>query len=233
MNESVPISILARAPVAGFAKTRLSSVLGAERAASLAARLIERAVQTASQAATGSVTLWATPDASHPVFGELAVRYGVGLRRQSEGDLGARMHAAIAAANGPVLVIGTDCPGITAEHLSKAADVLRRGLDAVIFPAEDGGYGLIGMHAPHSGVFAGVDWGTARVLGQTRRRLKEGGLAWEEPVTVWDLDRPEDFKRLEETGPGWSNLIGPPVNNRENTGSAASKCPNGNDSPEK
>jgi rSAM/selenodomain-associated transferase 1 len=200
MNEPVLIAILARAPVAGFAKTRLIPVLGAERAALLAARLIERAVQTASQAAHGCVMLWATPDASHAIFAELAVRYGLGLRRQGEGDLGARMHAAIAAANGPVLVIGTDCPGITSEHLSKAADLLRRGLDAVIFPAEDGGYGLIGMRAPHAGVFEGVEWGTARVLGQTRQRLQELRLAWEEPVTVWDLDRPEDLERLSEPG---------------------------------
>ena len=200
MNELVPIAILARAPVAGFAKTRLIPILGAERAALLAARLIERAVQTASRAAPGAVTLWATPDAGHPHFAALAGRYGVALQRQREGDLGVRMHDAIAAANGPLLVIGTDCPGITAAHLSKAADILRRGLDAVIFPAEDGGYGLIGMRSPHAGVFEGVDWGTARVLGQTRRHLKELGLAWEEPVTVWDLDRPEDLERLSEPG---------------------------------
>ena len=200
MNESVPIAILARAPVAGFAKTRLIPLLGAERAAALAARLIERAAQTASQAAPAAVTLWATPDEGHPLFAQLAVRYGLALRRQREGDIGSRMHQAIAAANGPVLVIGTDCPGITAENLSKAADILRGGRDAVLFPAEDGGYGLIGMRAPHARVFEGVEWGTVRVLGQTRRRLKELGLAWEEPVPVWDLDRPEDLDRLSEIG---------------------------------
>ena len=198
MNEAIPIAILARAPVAGFAKTRLVPLLGAERAAALAARLIERAAQTASQAAPASVTLWATPDEGHPLFAQLAVRYGLALRRQREGDIGSRMHQAIAAANGPVLVIGTDCPGMTAEHLSKAADILRGGRDAVIFPAEDGGYGLIGMRAPHARAFEGVEWGTARVLGQTRRRLKELGLAWKEPVPVWDLDRPEDLERLSE-----------------------------------
>jgi rSAM/selenodomain-associated transferase 1 len=200
MNEPVPIAILARAPVAGFAKTRLIPLLGAERAAALAARLIERAAQTASQATPGGVTLWATPDEGHPLFGQLAMRHGLALRRQREGDLGSRMNEAIAAANGPILVIGTDCPGITAEHLRKAADILRRRRDAVLFPAEDGGYGLIGMRMPHAGVFEGVEWGTARVLGQTRRRLKELGLAWEESVQVWDLDRPEDMERLSEIG---------------------------------
>jgi uncharacterized protein len=201
------IAILARAPVAGFAKTRLIPALGAERAASLAARLIERAVETASQAALGPLTLWATPDGSHPLFSELVVRCGIGLRRQGEGDLGARMLDAIRAANGPALVIGTDCPAMTAEHLRKAAGILRRGLDAVMFPAEDGGYGLIGMRAPQAGAFAGADWGTARVLGQTRRRLQELGLAWAEPVMVWDLDGPEDLDRLSEIGLG--DLLAP------------------------
>jgi rSAM/selenodomain-associated transferase 1 len=202
MNERLSVAILARAPVAGFAKTRLIPVLGAERAACLAARLIERAAQTASRAALGPVTLWGAPDASHPLFAELAGRFFLGLARQSEGDLGARMLHPITAANGPALVIGTDCPVITSAHLCKAADVLRRGLDVVIFPAEDGGYGLIGMRAPCPGVFAGVDWGTARVLGQTRRRLQELGLAWEEPVPVWDLDRAEDLERLAQVGLG-------------------------------
>jgi rSAM/selenodomain-associated transferase 1 len=200
MSEAVPIAILARAPVAGFAKTRLIPLLGAERAAALAARLIERAAQAASQAAPACVTLWATPDEGHPLFAQLAVRYGLALRRQREGDLGSRMHEALASANGPVLVIGTDCPGFAAAHLRKAADILRGGRDVVIFPAEDGGYGLIGMRAPHARVFEGVEWSTARVLGQTRRRLKELGLTWEEPVPVWDLDRPEDLERLAEIG---------------------------------
>src|SRR5438045_1983195 len=61
-KEPVAIAVLAKAPVPGFAKTRLIPVLGADAAAAFAARLIERAVATACEAATGPVTLWATPD---------------------------------------------------------------------------------------------------------------------------------------------------------------------------
>ena len=110
------------------------------------------------------------------------------------------MYAAMAAAKGPALVIGTDCPALTANDLRKAAETVRRNTDAVIFPAEDGGYGLIGLRAPQRAVFETICWGTRRVLGATRRRFKELGLTWQEPVTLWDLDLPTDIDRLADLG---------------------------------
>jgi rSAM/selenodomain-associated transferase 1 len=200
MNEPVAIALLAKAPVPGLAKTRLIPVLGAERAALLAARLIERAAETASRSAVGPVTLWAAPDESDPLFQAVRVRHGLTLARQSEGDLGTRMRIAIAAANGPALVIGTDCPVLTSDHLQRAADILRRGTDAVVLPAEDGGYVLIGMRAQQPAIFETICWGSARVLGATRRRLKHLGLTWQEPVMLWDLDLPADIERLHAVG---------------------------------
>ena len=120
--------------------------------------------------------------------------------RQGDGDLGARMLAAIEAANAPALVIGTDCPALTSSHLRAAADILRAGSDAVVFPAEDGGYVLIGMRAPERALFSQVNWSTPGVMDETRRRLRERGLTWQEPVTLWDLDLPEDLERLREIG---------------------------------
>jgi rSAM/selenodomain-associated transferase 1 len=196
----VAIAILAKAPVPGFAKTRLIPALGAERAALLQARLIERAAMIASRSAVGPVTLWAAPDESDSLFQALRVRHGMTLARQSESDLGTRMLSAMAAANGPALVIGTDCPALTSDHLLRAADILRRGTDAVILPAEDGGYVLIGLRAPQAAIFEHMGWGTARVLGETRRRLKRQGLTWQEPVMLWDLDLPADIERLRAIG---------------------------------
>jgi rSAM/selenodomain-associated transferase 1 len=201
MTESVAIAVLAKAPLSGFAKTRLIPRLGATGAALLQARLIERAAATACTAAVGPVTLWAAPDANHPCFLAAQAR-GIALACQGSGDLGARMLAAFAAANGPALVIGTDCPSLTPEHLRTAADVLRSGSDVVLGPAEDGGYGLIGMRVPQPALFENMPWGTANVLTETRRRLKERGFRWQEPVTLWDVDRPEDLDRLRETGLG-------------------------------
>jgi len=196
MSDPVAIAVLAKAPIAGYAKTRLIPTLGADGAARLQERLIERAVATACTAATGPVTLYATPDARHPRLQELSQQYAVPLAEQCDGDLGARMLAAIAATNGPALVIGTDCPALTAAHLQQAADVLRNGSDAVVLPADDGGYVLLGMSEPQPALFSDMRWSTPAVMDETRRRLRERGLTWQEPVTLWDVDVPEDLARL-------------------------------------
>jgi rSAM/selenodomain-associated transferase 1 len=199
MAESTAIAILAKAPVAGLAKTRLVPVLGAEGAATLQARLIERTLSTAHAAALGPVTLWAAPDACHAVFQAAAARFGVRLAAQPAGDLGARMLAAIVAAAGPVLVIGTDCPALTGEHLHEAAAILRGGSEVVI-PAEDGGYVLIGMRAPEPALFSDMPWGSAQVIEETRRRLRALGRSWRELGELWDVDRPADLERLHAAG---------------------------------
>jgi rSAM/selenodomain-associated transferase 1 len=199
-DEPVAIAVLAKAPIPGFAKTRLIPVLGDDGAARLQARLIERAVATACAAGVGPVTLWATPDPTHAIFQALRTRHGVALATQGDGDLGARMLAAIAATHGPALVIGTDCPALTADHLRTAAAVLRNGGDAVVFPAEDGGYVLIGTQRPLPALFADMHWSTAGVMAETRQRLKMAGVSWQEPVTLWDVDLPADLQRLPDVG---------------------------------
>jgi len=198
MNEPVAVAVLAKAPVAGFAKTRLIPVLGADGAARLQEQLIKRAVATACDAATGPVTLWVTPDESHPAFQAIAARCGIALAAQGDGDLGARMLAAIVGANGPALVIGSDCPALTPAHLRAAADVLRGGTDVVVLPAEDGGYVLIGTRLPRSALFSDMRWSTPQVMADTRQRLRALALTWRELTTLWDVDVPEDLRRLEE-----------------------------------
>jgi uncharacterized protein len=198
--QPVAVAILAKAPLPGLAKTRLVPALGADGAAALQARFIERTVTTAQAAAIGPVTLWAAPDQNHPAFQTLSALFGVALARQPDADLGARMLAAVAAARAPVLVIGTDCPALTAEHLRDAADVLRDGCDAVVIPAEDGGYALIGMRKPQPSLFDGVPWSTATVMAETRRRLRTARLVWREPARLWDVDEPEDLARMRRVG---------------------------------
>lgn len=193
--EPVAIAVLAKAPVAGFAKTRLIPALGPARAAQLQVRLIERAVTTACAAGIGPVTVWATPDETDPTFQMLGAHHDVTLARQGDGDLGARMLAAVTATGGPTLVIGTDCPALTPAHLRIAANVLREA-DVVVCPAEDGGYVLIGMRAALPVLFAGMPWSTNDVMAETRRRLRQHKLIWQEPVTLWDVDVPADLKRL-------------------------------------
>jgi hypothetical protein len=167
------IAILARAPVPGLTKTRLIPSIGAHAAAKLQEAMTERTVLMALAARIGPVTLWCAPDPSHAAFRELAAQHKITLKREPEGDLGARMLAAFGA--DPTLVVGSDCPALKPEHFEAAAAALGEA-DVVLIPAEDGGYVLIGARAPQPGLFSGVSWGTATVLAETRARIAKLGL---------------------------------------------------------
>ncbi|PKO83801.1 MAG: hypothetical protein CVU17_06890 [Betaproteobacteria bacterium HGW-Betaproteobacteria-11] len=195
-TERIGVAIMARAPVLGKAKTRLIPALGAEGAANLQRWLMQRTVAMALVADVGPVSLWCAGDQMHPDF-RLCQAYGpVSLHAQPEGSLGHRMLAAArGAATEAVILIGTDCPVLTAGLLREAVAALTTQ-DAVIFPAEDGGYVLIGMRFPHPALFSDIDWGSEHVMTQTRRRLAALGWRWTEPVTLWDVDRPADYERL-------------------------------------
>lgn len=197
----VAIAILAKAPVVGLVKTRLIPAIGAHAAAVLQERLTERTVATAVAAGIGRVTLWCAPDPRHASFRELCVRQHVTLRPQPEGDLGQRMLAAIAANAGPTLVIGSDCPAFTPEHLRAAAAALHGGADVVLVPAEDGGYVLIGARTARRELFEGMMWGTASVLADTRERIAALGLTSTEFPPLWDVDTENDLARLERELP--------------------------------
>src|SRR5471032_2634599 len=133
----VAVAIMAKAPVPGLAKTRLIPSIGAHAVAVLQERLTERTVATALAATIGPVTLWCAPDPSHVSFRELVTRHKITLKRQPDGNLGQRMLAAMAASVSATLVIGTDCPALTAEHLRAAASALQDGAEVVLIPAED------------------------------------------------------------------------------------------------
>jgi len=199
--EPVTIAILAKAPIPGLTKTRLIPELGAHGAAVLQERLTERTVETAVASDTGPVTLWCAPELDHTAFQDLAARFPITLKRQPDGDLGERMLGAIAAAQGPALVIGTDCPAFEPAHLRAAADALRGGADIVIIPAEDGGYVLIGTRAPQPALFSAMPWGSSSVMVETRARLAVHHLAAVELAPLWDVDRPADLARMEREHP--------------------------------
>ena len=204
----VPVLVFTRTPVAGSVKTRLVPALGAQAAARLHAAMLRRTVATAVEADIGRVELWCSPSIEHPWLAEIAHGHGVALEQQSGDDLGMRMHHALCSAcgDGPgALLIGSDCPTLEREDLREAAGALRAGADAVLGPACDGGYYLIGVRRSDRGVFSGVEWGTAGVLDATRARLGLLGWRWHELAMRRDVDRPEDLSVLEgllETVPG-------------------------------
>jgi uncharacterized protein len=183
------VVVFARAPVPGRAKTRLVPRLGAWGAARLQARLTLR---TLGMARAFEVELHGT--SRHAFFRSTGVPFVLQRGR----DLGERMHHAIENAlrrHRAVIIVGTDCPVLGARDLRRAARLLRSS-DAVLAPAEDGGYALIGMRRSCRAAFEGIDWGTASVFAQTSSRLARTGLRWKTLRTVWDLDRPADLERL-------------------------------------
>ncbi|PSL16724.1 hypothetical protein CLV44_101122 [Marinobacterium halophilum] len=191
----VALAIMAKAPVPGFCKTRLMPALGAEGAARLQAWLLQHSLAVARASGLRPLQLWAAPDIEHPLFQALARPGDVRLQAQFGHDLGMRMLYVFTRAQGPLLLIGTDCPPLTPALLLECAACLETH-DAVFLPAEDGGYALIGLQQPQPELFVGIDWSTERVMAQTRERLTALGLRWQEPAVVWDLDRPEDLQRL-------------------------------------
>lgn len=200
---TISIQVFAKAPVPGQVKTRLVPRLGSQDAAALQAWLIERTLRTATTARLGTVELWCAPDRAHPFFEACARRYSLKLADQGKGDLGERMHRALARATrdgGLALLIGCDCPTLTGADLHAALHALEHGADLAFVPAEDGGYVLIGAGRAPVDIFAGVKWGTQRVMAQTRARMRRAGLKWTELAPRWDVDRPEDYDRLVSEG---------------------------------
>lgn len=206
-DDRVGVAILAKAPIPGLAKTRLIPHLGEDGAAALQRWLLQRTVATAVVADVGPVTLWCAPDTHHPEFAVCRAFGPVTLRQQPEGDLGERMFAAIAESlsQAGTLVIGTDCPLLTPKLLRKAADTLKER-DAIVIPAEDGGYVMIGMHEASRHVFNAIEWSSERVMAQTRQRLATVDWRWTEFDALWDVDRAEDFERLAGLYPDARNL---------------------------
>ena len=187
------ILVFARAPVPGKAKTRLEPRLGAWGAARLQARLTRQALHTALAARCGAVELHSTR--RHALFVLYAKRLGVALRVQRGGDLGERMHKALLRARGAIL-IGTDCPELRPADLQRAARLLRGPAEVVIAPARDGGYVLIGARRVSPELFAGIEWGGARVYSDTVQRLELLRYRWRALREMRDIDLPADLEQV-------------------------------------
>nr|VFK54894.1 MAG: hypothetical protein BECKTUN1418F_GA0071002_10602 [Candidatus Kentron sp. TUN]VFK58786.1 MAG: hypothetical protein BECKTUN1418D_GA0071000_10901 [Candidatus Kentron sp. TUN]VFK60647.1 MAG: hypothetical protein BECKTUN1418E_GA0071001_10592 [Candidatus Kentron sp. TUN] len=191
------ILVFAKAPIPGMVKTRLIPTLGAQRAAELQTALIYHTLATTAQSGL-KVELWCYPDGKHPLFLTCARKFAIVLRTQKGADLGARMYHAVkmALAAGPAILIGTDCPTLTAEELRETSMRLERGSDAVLGPALDGGYYLLGLNRIHPSLFEDISWGSNRVLAETRRRLRILDWQWRETPARRDVDRPGDLACL-------------------------------------
>jgi rSAM/selenodomain-associated transferase 1 len=194
------VAVMAKAPLTGFAKTRLIPLLGAAAAARVQRRFTVDSLYTAQCFAPEATTLWCAPHAQQRFFRALHKAAGATCHTQSAGDLGSKMQAIVAQHFAkphatPLIIIGTDCPLLSPGHLQQAAAALAEH-DVVLIPAEDGGYVLIGLRRSVPEVFERITWSTPQVLEQTRQQLRLAGASWHELAPLWDIDEPADWQRF-------------------------------------
>lgn len=196
--------IFARAPEPGRCKTRLIPALGADGAARLHAILVAHSLQWAARLpAQIAVEVRYTGDGRW--FRDEAERSGLRaeFRAQETGDLGARLACAFEQAFDEgfqrVAAVGTDCPELT-ELIILDAFMRLATQDAVIGPACDGGYYLIGTSRRPERLFEEIPWGTSAVLDETQRRLESMRRRYAVLASLQDVDRPEDLALCRRLG---------------------------------
>lgn len=193
------VLVFVRAPEPGRVKTRLAAAIGPEAALRVYLRLAEHTLREARALSGAAVRVHFTP----PEAGE-AVRRWLGgpadYLPQAGGGLGDRMRRAFeeafAAGYARVVIVGSDLPGLSAGLLRRALDLLE-GHEAVLGPARDGGYYLLGLRRPVPGLFEGIAWSTAEVFAGTLERLRREGV---EPALLEVLG---DVDEVGDLPPGW------------------------------
>ena len=195
MKQECKIIVFAKAPIAGFAKTRLAKVIGNEAAANLAARMLSETVTQAVTSNLGEVELCCAPDMTNAQFLLEMKIHKLELSEQGEGDLGQRMCRAFERAlidYQRVILIGTDAPDLQSTHLISAANALLEH-GAVFAPAHDGGYVLIGLSRSMPSLFEEISWSTSQVMAQTRGKLAALGESYFELPSMHDVDEAQDL----------------------------------------
>jgi hypothetical protein len=189
--------VIAKAPVAGNAKTRLCPPCTEAQAAGLAEAALADTLAAVAAVSCGGRTLVleGAPGDWLPEGFEIVAQRGAGLAE--------RLAAAFADTGEPALLVGMDTPQLDPELLEDGLERLRRpGPDAVLGPAEDGGYWAIGMREPQPDAFLGVPMSSERTAEHQRRRLRRLGMAVEELATLRDVDYWADAVAVAAAAPG-------------------------------
>ncbi len=201
--------IFTRYPAPGKVKTRLVAELGAQAAAQLHANMTRYTLATAR-------TLASLRDAGTEVrftggtAAQMRSEFGAGWRYvpQGSGDLGVRLARACQDAfhdgSGSVIIIGTDCPDLSAQLIQVVFDRLCDH-DVVLGPATDGGYYLVGVREPSPWLFAEMPWGTSTLFSATCKAAAERGKTVAVLPVLDDVDRPEDLPIWHTTRRGGRN----------------------------
>lgn len=196
--KAIRIVVFAKAPLPGLAKTRLSPLLGAIGAADLAKRLLAHCITEALAADIGPVELCVSPTKQHSVWQDLPISSAIFWSEQGEGDLGERLAKAtqrVTDKGEAVLLIGTDCPGLTAARLREAAAALNSH-NACLLPVSDGGYALLGLQKHLPSLFEAMPWSRASVAELTQQRILAEGWTLKALESLHDIDEPQDLQWL-------------------------------------
>ncbi len=192
--------VFTRYPEPGKSKTRLIGAIGSEKAARLQFHMLRKALQSAENLFGRDKVIISCEGGT--ICGlQALIGSGWVFSPQEKGGLGQKMHLAICSARkknpGPVVLIGSDCPGISPDILRQAFAILK-DRDMVLGPAADGGYYLLGINSSMGSrlleyVMDGINWGTPFVLKQTLQRIQEAGLSYGFTAELNDVDLPEDL----------------------------------------
>ena len=184
--------VVAKAPIAGQAKTRLVPPLSAGQAAALQRALLLDTL-AACRRETDDVRLLVASDEEASALAPLVPGTPIELQR-GDGLADALRHG-IADHSGSraVAIISSDLPGLPARSIVSTLAALDRGADIVLGPAMDGGYWLVAMREPHDAPFRNIPWSTPAVWAVTLRRCLEAGLRVHELEPWRDLDTYADL----------------------------------------
>ena len=195
------VIVFAKRPRSGEVKTRLAASLGVDMAVQAYRELLTDVVSKLGPAEAWDLSLAVTPDDA--VDDEEAWPVRAPRRPQGGGDLGRRLERVLAGATQarPVLVVGSDVPGLTAGAVQDALDRLAQ-VDVVLGPSPDGGYWAIGVsRPPPAGWLDGVRWSSPHALEDTLQGAVAAGLD-AAVLDLWleDVDDLASYRRWREGG---------------------------------
>lgn len=190
------VVVFGREPVPGQVKSRLAEDIGPEAAAQIYSATLDHALDIArSSGARVVLSLADVPS------GRWVRDLGCALEIQRGRDLGERMDDAFgrrfAEGEERVVVVGSDCAWIKPTHIGKAV-VKLGGRDAVLGPANDGGYWLVAQKPPGLAMFARIPWASPDTMDTTRKRITALGGTWSELEELVDIDTAEDLEMILE-----------------------------------
>lgn len=198
--------VFSKSPSLGKVKTRMQPVLTEEESLKLHIELSRYCLQEWSQPMICPMDIWVAGSISD-YQKALVNDSSYTFYSQVGNDLGERMEYAVAttlqsAQLSGVILVGTDCPFISNDHLKRVVEMMGQGNDAVIIPANDGGYVLLGLKLFYSELFSGIEWGGEKVYADTIKKMQKLNITYHEMDSLPDIDRPEDLPLLEPLGFG-------------------------------